>query len=262
MARPTSTCAICLEDKPLCNSHIYPEFLYETTLGPVRRGLKVDVFNLDRRAIVQDGVKQYLLCEDCEGLANTYETAFCTNWRDRDIPARVWGYEPYVARDLDYPSFKLFHLTNLYRAAKCTANGFSGFSLPDEADARIREMIHKKEPGPDDLYPLWAVVMHRAPGIPATDLIASPFSVVDPEGLDEAGECYCLAYAGCAWCFQVSGKPPPETEHIRLRQDGTLVLDWDLPAVLKYAHQARTVAGLKPGQSRPVSFRKSGETRL
>ena len=67
------TCRLCLRDVELRASHIFPKFIFDwmkRDAGPFLR--RIDTPN--RRQ--QDGIKQYLLCEDCEQRLNPAETWF------------------------------------------------------------------------------------------------------------------------------------------------------------------------------------------
>ena len=56
-------CKLCYEDKELQNSHIIPKFVYnwmkQTGTGRFRQGLNIN-------KPIQDGIKEFLLCRDCE----------------------------------------------------------------------------------------------------------------------------------------------------------------------------------------------------
>jgi len=69
-------CKLCQEQRELQLSHIIPKFVYSwfkrTSVSSLRRH---DTPN--KR--IQDGVKEYLLCADCEQLLNEWETPFCSN---------------------------------------------------------------------------------------------------------------------------------------------------------------------------------------
>ncbi len=68
------TCKLCEKHAILCESHIIPSFIFQwlkesSATGHIRYG-KI----LNKR--VQDGLKKYLLCEECEQLFSKFEKAF------------------------------------------------------------------------------------------------------------------------------------------------------------------------------------------
>lgn len=72
---PSGACALCETEGPLCRSHIIPKFvgdwLRQTGVTGRLRSSKVP----DR--LVQDLEWRYLLCADCEGRFNRFETEVC-----------------------------------------------------------------------------------------------------------------------------------------------------------------------------------------
>jgi hypothetical protein len=69
-------CCLCQKEADLCLSHIIPKFviiwLKETSPGAIR-----DSRVPNRR--VQDGIKEYMLCEECEKLFSSWEHSFAEN---------------------------------------------------------------------------------------------------------------------------------------------------------------------------------------
>jgi hypothetical protein len=70
-------CALCQQERALCDSHIIPSFVYawlkETSAtGYMRLGREIN-----RR--VQDGLKPKLLCEECEKRFSQFEKPFAAN---------------------------------------------------------------------------------------------------------------------------------------------------------------------------------------
>jgi len=68
------TCRLCKNERELRESHIIPSFVFKwlkesSGTGFIRFGRSPDLR-------VQDGPKPYLLCDDCEGLFNVWETEF------------------------------------------------------------------------------------------------------------------------------------------------------------------------------------------
>ena len=67
-------CRLCQQDKNLRESHIIPAFVYRWIKETSATGFLRFVKNVNLR--VQDGVKVKLLCDDCEGILNVFETKF------------------------------------------------------------------------------------------------------------------------------------------------------------------------------------------
>src|SRR3546814_16606531 len=59
-------CALCLLPKPLQDSHIIPEFLYGVMYDDKHRYNVLSLAPERRERIEQKGVREQLLCRDCE----------------------------------------------------------------------------------------------------------------------------------------------------------------------------------------------------
>ena len=81
-------CRLCQQDKTLRESHIIPAFVYRWIKETSATGYLRFIKNVNLR--VQDGVKEKLLCDDCEEILNFFETKF-----SREI------FYPYVNKELN-----------------------------------------------------------------------------------------------------------------------------------------------------------------
>ena len=71
-------CKLCNLEKELRNSHIIPEFMYQNLYDhqPKRfysLNVNVDEENKSSNRIEQKGIREYLVCNDCEGILSKYE---------------------------------------------------------------------------------------------------------------------------------------------------------------------------------------------
>jgi len=88
------TCAFCGEHKSLRDSHVLPAFVFRWLRGRSGPGHIRNSENVNRR--VQDGLKFFWLCDDCEGRFNRYETPFATKvfhpWHsgERRLAYQAW----------------------------------------------------------------------------------------------------------------------------------------------------------------------------
>lgn len=69
-------CKLCQERRELQLSHIIPKFVYSWFKRTSVSSLRMHETPNKR---IQDGIKEYLLCADCEQLLNDWETPFCNN---------------------------------------------------------------------------------------------------------------------------------------------------------------------------------------
>lgn len=70
------SCGLCAQQKPLRHSHYVPAFVFRWLRETSATGHIRFAENPNKR--VQDGIKEYLLCADCEAILNSFETPFAT----------------------------------------------------------------------------------------------------------------------------------------------------------------------------------------
>ena len=88
------SCALCGEHKALMESHVLPAFAYRWLRDSSGKGHIRSTDNPNKR--VQDGIKLYWLCGECETKFSAYETAFATyafhpwNKGQERVPYKDW----------------------------------------------------------------------------------------------------------------------------------------------------------------------------
>ena len=65
-------CILCQQEKRLCDSHIIPEFAYADIYDDKHRAVTFSPIAPDERKFEQKGVRDKLLCTDCEGFINDH----------------------------------------------------------------------------------------------------------------------------------------------------------------------------------------------
>lgn len=66
-------CALCLADRPLRESHIIPEFMYQALYDDIHRFHVLSKEPQERNKLFQKGLREALLCDDCEQYMGRYE---------------------------------------------------------------------------------------------------------------------------------------------------------------------------------------------
>lgn len=69
MTMKLGNCALCQNEANLCESHIIPESFY-AKLYRQGRMLGITGIGNNKKAVVQKGLRDYLLCQECELLRN------------------------------------------------------------------------------------------------------------------------------------------------------------------------------------------------
>lgn len=176
----TGICALCQESAELCKSHILPDMAYsgviETALHPrmivVRNSQDGPTFDDSH----QTGLRERLLCEECEGKFSRYETYASNNLLNLKFPL------PQSEENLlntvqvsDYVKLKLFLLSLLWRVGIARHDFFSCVDLGPHTD-RLREMLQAEDPGEPDEYGCQITRLLPAQRIPVDRLVYTPRS--------------------------------------------------------------------------------------
>lgn len=209
-------CRLCLRDRQLRMSHIIPEFLYGPLYGPTHRIRSVHR-SLPYIRFLGKGVREALLCDDCEALLGRYENYFSGVWYGaQGLPSEIpAGVGKFLKSGLDYAQFKLFHLSILWRASVATLEDFRAVALGPHQQ-RLRQMIVTENPGDVADYRLAASVLLR----PNSREVHGGVVGVPAPARYNGGWMYSWVYGGCIWHCIVSRHVSTEIDV--LQNDGTL----------------------------------------
>jgi hypothetical protein len=209
-------CKLCLLDRPLCNSHIIPEFLYRAAYDDKGRALEL-TRTLGNHRFVQKGYRERLLCDECEQRINVFEKYFKQAWYDAGtLPDRV-DEDVYVLQGLDYRLFKLFHLSVLWRAGVSSNSIFANVRLGAHREP-MREILLSEDPGPKDRYHFLAQVL-------VDDGLVVDGVILEPATFKyQTRRIHVLLFGGCAWNYVISRQPLRDLLPLALTTSGTLPL--------------------------------------
>lgn len=234
---PPEACRLCGEVRPLRKSHVLPEFVYRPLYDDHHRFYVMDARTgwSSRRA--QKGLTDRLLCDACEQFLSPYEKYAAEVMTGRSsAKVRQFGTRVHVS-GLDYPRFKLFLLSVLWRSSATQQEFFKFVSLGPHEE-RIRQMILERRPGRSEEYGC-AVVFASLSQESLAD------TIFNPEAFRWAGRrFYKLFFAGAAWCFYCdSRRPPDHCRRLFLREDGTLLgARMDIEQAKAAEHTAKRLA--------------------
>jgi hypothetical protein len=144
-------CALCLNDRDLCDSHIYPKFTYRRMKEQGEGSFRVFSTSGGKSEgeILQDGFKEKLLCKECEARFQKWEDYFARIVRQKKLLdfKRPSDGKKWVRVDgLDYAKMKLFLLSILWRT-QVSKNPRFNPRLGDKHEQRLREMLLNCDPG-------------------------------------------------------------------------------------------------------------------
>lgn len=206
-------CCLCQLDRKLCYSHIIPEFLYETLYNDENKLMGINGRGNKGWKPLQVGIREYLLCLDCEQLLNDkYEKPFLKQWR---LPDRIAQDSTHSAV-YDFASFKLFHLSILFRSSVSSLPTFHEVNLGAHEE-RIRQMLLSGDPGHVWEYPILAFIVLNGRGEVERRLISCPIS-----GRYEGHLAYGQIYGGAMWWISVSSHRNHIFRQAGLQQSGDI----------------------------------------
>lgn len=212
-------CKLCLQEKKLINSHIVPEFFYKCTYSSSHKISVVSTGKISKEFLnLQKGLRQRLLCEDCEQLFSAWEK-YVREAIFGGTPLKIMSNDRLIKIDgLDYSKFRLFGLSLIWRASVSTNQFFENIDLGSHEEI-IRKKLLQNEPGDENEYAivLSAVKIDNAPII---DL------VMKPEELSENGFTYLRFFLGSfIWLFVISDDASAfRLNEFFLKRDGSILI--------------------------------------
>lgn len=146
------SCALCQQNKVLRRSHIVPEFLYKEMYDPKHRFFALSCDASDRERWHQKGLREPLLCADCEILFSRFEGYAAKVFYGGGVASSQRHQDLLVLHGLDYASLKLFFLSLLWRFGVTSIAELKGASLGPHSE-RLRKMLLAQDPGDPLTYP-------------------------------------------------------------------------------------------------------------
>jgi len=190
-------CKLCLQDRQLQNSHIIPEFFYKPAYDDKHRINVLSTLPTEKNRYAQKGIREKLLCEDCEQLISRWEKYVCDVFFGGVEIKISHDREKVVLQNIDYVKFKLFQLSILWRSSVATHRFFSMINLGHHEE-KIRRMILKNDPGEPHKYGC-IMMMIIDESKPVDSLI------LQPEFLKyEAHRLYRFTFGSMMWLYFVS----------------------------------------------------------
>lgn len=212
------SCALCMLPKSLRSSHIVPEFLYREMYDPKHRFLALSTVASNRTRMYQKGLREDLLCADCEQLLSRFESYASRVFYGNGATTAKSSGRMLIINGLDYIPMKLFLLSLLWRFGITNIALFKTARLGPHAE-KLRRMLLAKNPGDPLMYPclLTAVTWQ---GKHIGDFIVPPcLAKMDKQHI------WSFVVAGIVFTFFVSSHvstavPPPAF----LQANGSLIV--------------------------------------
>jgi len=227
--RTPQPCALCLRTRPLCESHIIPEFFFVPIYDEKHRFIHSSTNPKLGEALLQKGVRERLLCSECEGRLSRWEAhgrgviygGVMLQGQKDDAGATLHG--------VDYTSFKLFEVSLLWRAGASTLPEFAAVRLGLHQE-RLRRLLYEGDPGKPNDYPCYLIFLPDEEERALWKQVVMAPDMVNTQG-HLVGR---FLLGGLFWLFFVSKHtklPSP------LLETGTLRINKATSAMMGYLHR-------------------------
>lgn len=217
MVSAAGECRLCLKARPLCDSHIIPEWLYSPLYDEIHRYRVLRTDQSGRNTFAQKGIREAMLCQPCETDLSVYEgyaRGVLMRGPEIEILKTKRGIE---VSGLDYVRFKLFQLSVLLRAGVSHDPFFSMVDLGDHSET-LRKMLRASDPGRAVDYGCILVTVIAEKQL-LTDLITQPLAVVG-----NGSPMVRFIFGGLAWLFVLGRGDSHPFADLFLTETGVLVI--------------------------------------
>lgn len=207
-------CRLCLKQSVLRNSHILPEFLYTDIYDENHRGV---IVSNKKDKVFQKGVREYLLCQECETKFSRYEKYAKKVIENIPKFSHDTSKRLFCSDNINYAYFKLFQLSILWRASISTEEAFNQIQLGPHEEV-IRNMLDNDEPGKASGY---GCIMSI---VPNTELLHQ--IILSPVRIKKkfyGHTTYVFVTGNLKWMFVITrNRTPLGVQEFFLQEDGRL----------------------------------------
>jgi hypothetical protein len=144
-------CQLCRQEAELRDSHVIPEFLYAALYDEKHRYHIVSNIHGKFPRPEQKGLRERLLCTACEAKFSRWETYAANVLYGKNKTRSQKVGDTIIIESLDYPKFKLFLLSLIWRAGISSLLVFRETTLGPHEE-KLRAMLLAGDPGPEDKY--------------------------------------------------------------------------------------------------------------
>lgn len=138
-------CALCQKTNKLCESHIIPELFYRPLYDPKHRFRAIHSSSPTIK-YHQKGIKEYLLCHDCEQNLSRYENYVGGIFANLYPKIKKMNVGEILNFSIDFKKSRLFYLSVLWRMSVATHKNFQNFAMPKHNE-KLRSLILSEDPG-------------------------------------------------------------------------------------------------------------------
>jgi hypothetical protein len=227
-------CKLCLQEKTLCDSHIIPEFFYKLVYDKKPR--KFVEFSTDSnigQIAHQKGLREKLLCKDCEGKFSEYEKYVKELLFDAAWIEKRDNFPGIIVQNVDYRKVKLFQMSLLWRVGVSSLLAFNNIKLAHHEE-KIRKMLLEGNPGKSYEY---GCILFANPS--KIDILEHTiFSPIFSDKRIDGHRCCIMLLAGIFWTYFISSHLNRFTlGNCFLSESGELPIIYECERIEKYVWQ-------------------------
>jgi len=209
-------CRLCNENKPIRESHIFPEWLYKPLYDDDHRFFVLSTDANKRRCTRPKGIYERLLCDECEQKFSKWEGYARDVFHNLSLKV-IEDDRAVVFSGLKYTPFKLFQMSLIWRASIASRPEMHKIDLGPHAE-KIRKMLFEDCPG--EVYEYGSILM-----LPALSHELMQQFVYPPERLPtkiDGHSAYRAVFGGLFWLFIVSNHSYRIPHEVFLSKNGNL----------------------------------------
>ncbi len=194
------SCRLCLQEKPLVNSHIIPEWCYKPLYDSDHRFVVMPLDAGVNRKYHQKGIREPLLCSDCDGKIGVWEKYVSEVFNGGVYITITQGPGQIVLGNIDYKKYKLFLMSLLWRAGISSLHFFDSVALGPHADILRHHLLDDRPGEPFEYGCVPAILLTKKLREPTLrELILEP-----DRGYYWGYQGYRFVLAGVLWTFIVA----------------------------------------------------------
>jgi len=180
-------CKLCKNEREIRQSHVIPEFMYQNVYDQNPKkyyhlDINTGAEEKSKSKILQKGVREYLLCDNCEGKLSKWER-YTANFfysktkgntaylKDKLMTAD--GYKIYVWANVEYDFLKLFLMSLLWRLI--ISKGYATHDVEATLSEKLRLAILTENPLGYDEFGCLLQVLYYPDGKKAGKIILAPY---------------------------------------------------------------------------------------
>jgi hypothetical protein len=196
-------CALCRQERVLRQSHIIPEFMFEPLYDDKHRFYQISPIATKPDRLLQKGLRERLLCDECEQRLSVYENYACHVFFGNAARQPHRTRTGFLFTELNYRPLKLFFMSLLWRMAATSIRQLKSATLGPHLE-RLRLLILADDAADYLTFPALIVALtferRHAAGL-----------ILPPRHTRVEGQhVWAFVIAGFLFHFFVSNRPPPQ----------------------------------------------------